>query len=108
MYNCFLGYVIMLGNVSLKDGFLDKEKKQGIVSQFRIHENDTGSTRVQVAVLSEGINQMSEHLKINSHDYHSQRALLKLIGRRKRLLAYLNRTEPQEYYSLIAKLGLRK
>ena len=98
----------MLGNVSLKDGFLDKEKKQGIVSQFRIHENDTGSTRVQVAVLSEGINQISEHLKINSHDYHSQRALLKLIGRRKRLLAYLNRTEPQEYYSLIAKLGLRK
>lgn len=98
----------MLGNVSLKDGFLDKEKKQGIISQFRIHENDTGSTRVQVAVLSEGINQMSEHLKINSHDYHSQRALLKLIGRRKRLLAYLNRTEPQEYYSLIAKLGLRK
>lgn len=98
----------MLGNVSLKDGFLDKEKKQGIVSQFRLHENDTGSTRVQVAVLSEGINQMSEHLKINSHDYHSQRALLKLIGRRKRLLAYLNRTEPQEYYSLIAKLGLRK
>ncbi|MBE9470135.1 MAG: 30S ribosomal protein S15 [Chloroflexi bacterium] len=98
----------MLGNVSLKDGFLDKEKKQGIVSQFRLHENDTGSTRVQVAVLSEGINQISEHLKINSHDYHSQRALLKLIGRRKRLLAYLNRTEPQEYYSLIAKLGLRK
>lgn len=98
----------MLGNVSLKDGFLDKEKKQGIISQFRIHENDTGSTRVQVAVLSEGINQISEHLKINSHDYHSQRALLKLIGRRKRLLAYLNRTEPQEYYSLIAKLGLRK
>lgn len=108
MYNCFLGYVIMLGNVLLKDGFLDKEKKQGIVSQFRIHENDTGSTRVQVAVLSEGINQMSEHLKINSHDYHSQRALLKRIGRRKRLLAYLNRTEPQEYYSLIARLGLRK
>lgn len=98
----------MLGNVLLKDGFLDKEKKQGIVSQFRIHENDTGSTRVQVAVLSEGINQMSEHLKINSHDYHSQRALLKRIGRRKRLLAYLNRTEPQEYYSLIARLGLRK
>ena len=98
----------MLGNVSLKDGFLDKEKKQGIISQFRVHENDNGSTRVQVAVLSEGINQISEHLKINSHDYHSQRALLKLIGRRKRLLAYLNRTEPQEYYSLIAKLGLRK
>jgi len=98
----------MLGNVSLKDGFLDKEKKQGIVAEFRIHENDTGSTRVQVAVLSEGINQMSEHLKINSHDYHSQRALLKRIGRRKRLLAYLNRTEPQEYYSLIARLGLRK
>jgi len=98
----------MLGNVSLKDGFLDKEKKQGIISQFRLHENDTGSTRVQVAVLSEAINQISEHLKINSHDYHSQRALLKLIGRRKRLLAYLNRTEPQEHYSLIAKLGLRK
>jgi small subunit ribosomal protein S15 len=87
---------------------LDKEKKGALVSEFRLHEKDTGSTQVQVALLSEGINQISEHLKANSHDYHSQRALLKLIGRRKRLLAYLSRTEPEEYRSLIAKLGLRK
>ncbi len=87
---------------------MDKEKKEGIISQFRLHVNDTGSTRVQVALLSEGIDQISDHLKANSHDYHSQRALLKLIGRRKRLLAYLNRTEPEEYHSLITKLGLRK
>jgi small subunit ribosomal protein S15 len=87
---------------------LDKEKKGALVSEFRLHEKDTGSTQVQVALLSEGIDQISEHLKANSHDYHSQRALLKLIGRRKRLLAYLSRTEPEEYRSLIAKLGLRK
>jgi len=87
---------------------LDKEKKGALISEFRLHEKDAGSTQVQVALLSEGINQISEHLKANSHDYHSQRALLKLIGRRKRLLAYLSRTEPDEYRSLIAKLGLRK
>jgi small subunit ribosomal protein S15 len=87
---------------------LDKEKKGALISEFRLHEKDTGSTQVQVALLSDGINRISEHLKANSHDYHSQRALLKLIGRRKRLLAYLSRTEPEEYQSLIAKLGLRK
>jgi small subunit ribosomal protein S15 len=87
---------------------LDKEKKGALISEFRLHEKDTGSTQVQVAMLSDGINRISEHLKANSHDYHSQRALLKLIGRRKRLLAYLSRTEPEEYQSLIAKLGLRK
>ncbi len=87
---------------------MDKEKKGALISEFRLHEKDAGSTQVQVALLSEGINQISEHLKANSHDYHSQRALLKLIGRRKRLLAYLSRTEPDEYRSLIAKLGLRK
>lgn len=87
---------------------MDKEKKGALISEFRVHEKDTGSTQVQVALLSEGINQISEHLKANSHDYHSQRALLKLIGRRKRLLAYLSRTEPEEYHSLITKLGLRK
>ena len=87
---------------------MDKEKKGALISEFRLHEKDTGSTQVQVAMLSDGINRISEHLKANSHDYHSQRALLKLIGRRKRLLAYLSRTEPEEYQSLIAKLGLRK
>jgi len=97
-----------MGNFRLEDGFLDKEKKGATISQFRLHEKDTGSTQVQVALLSEGISQLSEHLKANSHDYHSQRALFKLIGRRKRLLAYLNRTEPEVYHSLIARLGLRK
>jgi small subunit ribosomal protein S15 len=87
---------------------LQKEKKEDIISQFRLKEEDTGSTEVQVALLSERINQLTEHLKAHRHDHHSSRALLKLIGQRRRLLAYLNKTDPERYHSLIARLGLRK
>ncbi|UCG10892.1 MAG: 30S ribosomal protein S15 [Dehalococcoidia bacterium] len=87
---------------------MDKEKKTGIVSQFRHSEKDTGSTEVQIALLTERINQLTEHMAANRHDYHTQRGLLKLVGKRRRLLDYLNREDVERYRSLIAKLGLRK
>ena len=87
---------------------LEKEKKEDIISRFKLKEDDTGSSEVQIALLTERINQLTEHLKLHPHDYHSQRALLQLIGKRKRLLTYLGRTKPKRYYSLIARLGLRK
>lgn len=87
---------------------LEKEKKKGIITEFGLKEGDTGSTEVQLALLTERINQLTEHLKVNSHDYHSRRALLKLTGQRRRFLSYLNRTSSSRYSSLIAKLGLRR
>jgi small subunit ribosomal protein S15 len=87
---------------------LDKEKKQEIMTSYAINEKDTGSSDVQVAVLTERINQLSGHLKSHSHDQHTRRSLLKLIGRRRRLLAYLSREDVNRYRTLIARLGLRK
>jgi small subunit ribosomal protein S15 len=87
---------------------LDKEKKQAIMKSYAINEKDTGSSDVQVAVLTERINQLSGHLKEHSHDQHTRRSLLKLIGRRRRLLAYLSREDVNRYRTLIGKLGLRK
>ena len=87
---------------------MDKEKKTDITSKFQQRVGDTGSTEVQVALLTERINQLTEHMRANRHDYHSQRGLLKLVGRRRRLLTYLSREDVGRYRSLIAKLGLRK
>jgi small subunit ribosomal protein S15 len=87
---------------------LDKEKTTDIISNFERHKEDTGSTEVQVALLTERINQLTRHMVDNRHDYHSQRSLLKLVGQRRRLLAYLSREDVSRYHSLIAKLGLRK
>ena len=87
---------------------LQKEGQSNIITQFRLKEGDTGSTEVQVALLTERISQVTEHLKTHPHDYHSRRALLKMIGQRRRLLAYLNKKDFNRYYSLIARLGLRK
>ena len=87
---------------------MDKEKKQAIMTSYAINEKDTGSSDVQVAVLTERINQLSGHLKEHSHDQHTRRSLLKLIGRRRRLLAYLSREDINRYRTLIGKLGLRK
>ena len=87
---------------------MDKEKKQEIMKSYAINEKDTGSSDVQVAVLTERINQLSGHLKSHSHDQHTRRSLLKLIGRRRRLLAYLSREDVNRYRALIGKLGLRK
>lgn len=87
---------------------MDKGKKAEIINQFRFQEGDTGSTEVQVALLTERINQLTGHMANNRHDYHSQRGLLKLVGRRRRLLAYLSRQDTERYHKLISRLGLRK
>jgi small subunit ribosomal protein S15 len=87
---------------------LDKDKKSELINKFRLSKTDTGSTEVQVAVLTERINQLTEHMMANRHDYHTQRGLVKLVGQRRRLLSYLNREDTKRYRSLINKLGLRK
>ena len=87
---------------------MEKEKKLALMKSYALHEKDTGSSDVQIAVLTERINQLSEHLKAHSHDQHTRRSLLKLIGRRRRLLAYLSSTDVNRYRNLIGKLGLRK
>ena len=85
-----------------------KETKEKIITQFKRKEDDTGSAEVQVALLTERIKELTEHLQVHINDQHSRRALLKLIGQRKRLLTYLSKTNPERYHSLIAELGLRK
>ena len=87
---------------------MDKEKKTEIISNHQSREGDTGSTEVQVALLTERINQLTKHMIDNRHDYHTQRGLLKLVGHRRRLLAYLNNEDVSRYKNLIKKLGLRK
>jgi len=87
---------------------LDKEKKGAVISDYRTHDGDTGSADLQVALLTARISQLAEHLKGHPHDQHSRRGLLKLIGRRRRLLAYISRGDVQRYRSLIGRLGLRK
>ncbi len=87
---------------------LDKEAKQEVIQQFKLHEQDTGSSEVQVAILTKRINELTGHLKKHSHDFHSRRGLLKLVGQRRRLLAYLNKRDVARYRSVLARLELRK
>ncbi len=86
---------------------LTLEEKTEIIVDSRMHETDTGSPEVQVSILTRRINQMTEHLKIHKHDLHSRRGLLMMVGRRRRLLAYISKKSPDRYRALIAKLGLR-
>jgi small subunit ribosomal protein S15 len=85
-----------------------KEQKDDIITQFRVHEADTGSPEVQIALLTERINGLTDHLREHKHDHHSRRGLLKLVGRRRRLLAYLSEKDVERYRATIARLGLRK
>ncbi len=87
---------------------METEKKSAIIEQFRSGEKDTGSTEVQVAILTERINRLTEHMKLHKHDFHSQRGLMMLVGQRRRLLAHLRRRKVARYQALIAKLGLRR
>ena len=87
---------------------MDKGEKTDIIKEFELHEGDSGSTEVQVALLTERINQLTGHMAANRHDYSSQRGLLKLVGQRRRLLTYLSKQDVGRYHSLITKLGLRK
>lgn len=87
---------------------LVKEQKDVIISDFRTHESDTGSSEVQIALLSSRISYLTEHFKTHKKDHHSRRGLLKLVGRRRRLLDYLRRQDYAQYQRIIARLGIRR
>ena len=87
---------------------LTKEEKSKIVKEYARNEKDTGSTEVQIAILTKEINDLTEHLKVHIHDYHSRRGLLRKVGKRKNLLQYLAKKDIQSYREIIRKLGLRK
>ncbi len=86
----------------------DVREKSQVIEQFRRHEADTGSTEVQIALLTERIKQLNEHLKVHKKDYHSRRGLLLMVGKRRKLLNYLKKTDYAAYLDLIGKLGLRR
>jgi small subunit ribosomal protein S15 len=85
-----------------------QEQKQGVIEQFRLHQTDTGSPEVQVALLSQRIDHLTEHFKTHVKDHHSRRGLLKLVGQRRRLLDYLKDSDFERYQGLIQRLGIRK
>jgi len=87
---------------------LTKEIKESIIKEYRRDEKDTGSCEVQIAILTKEINDLTEHLKVHTHDYHSRRGLLKKIGQRRSMLQYLAKNDINRYHELIKKLGLRK
>ncbi|MBR3325348.1 MAG: 30S ribosomal protein S15 [Clostridia bacterium] len=87
---------------------MTKERKAEIIEQYRLDEKDTGSPEVQIALLTERINELTEHLKVHKKDNHSRRGLLKMVGQRRNLLNYLVKKDVQRYRDIIAKLGLRK
>jgi small subunit ribosomal protein S15 len=87
---------------------LAQAERAATIARHRLHEGDTGSADVQIALLTRRINALAEHLRANQHDNHSRRGLLKMVGRRRRLLNYLSRTEHDRYLQLIADLGLRR
>ena len=87
---------------------LTVERKTEIISTHKTHEGDTGSPEVQVALLTERINHLTQHLRTHRQDHHSRRGLLKMVGQRRRQLAYLNKADVERYRAIVAKLGLRK
>ncbi len=87
---------------------LSQERKQEIIKSFQVHESDTGSPEVQIAILTERINYLNEHLKANKKDHHSRRGLLKMVGQRRSLLEYLKNNDFDRYRNIVNKLGLRR
>ncbi len=87
---------------------LSKEAKQQIIREYGRSPQDTGSPEVQIAILTHRINQLTEHLKAHKHDEHSRRGLLRMVGKRRRHLTYLSRTDPERYKEVVRRLGLRK
>lgn len=86
---------------------LAKDEKASIIKQFKLHDSDTGSPEVQIAILTKRIQDLTEHLKEHKKDFHSRRGLLKMVGQRRRLLNYLKEEEVERYRSIVEKLGLR-
>lgn len=87
---------------------ITKEEKSAIIAEYATHEGDTGSPEVQIAILTHRINTLTEHMKANHKDYHSNRGLLKMVGKRRNLLAYLQKNDIERYRSIVSRLGLRK
>lgn len=87
---------------------ISQEQKNEIINQYKIHETDTGSPEVQIAVLTADINKLNEHLRMHKKDHHSRRGLMKMVGRRRNLLTYLRNNDVQRYRELINSLGLRR
>ena len=87
---------------------IESERKKTVMDTYRRHQTDTGSPEVQVALLTERINELSDHFKVHLKDHHSRRGLLKIVSQRRQLLDYLRRTEPARYQELIQRLGLRR
>ena len=87
---------------------ISSEKKSEMIEDYRLHEKDTGSPEVQIAILSERISNLTEHFKVHKKDHHSRRGLLKLVGKRRRLLNYLKENEVERYRDVVSRLGLRK
>ena len=87
---------------------MTKERKQELINLYKREENDTGSSEVQIALLTERISELTEHLKVHKKDNHSRRGLLKMVGKRRNLLNYLAKTDVERYRSIVEKLGLRK
>ncbi len=87
---------------------ISKETKQAIINEYAIHEGDTGSPEVQIAILTNRINSLTQHLKANPHDHHSRRGLQQMVGKRKKFLNYLIKNDISRYRSIIERLGLRK
>ncbi|WP_121609218.1 30S ribosomal protein S15 [Mesobacillus foraminis] len=87
---------------------ITKERKNELIAEFKTHESDTGSPEVQIAVLTEEINSLNEHLRVHKKDHHSRRGLLKMVGKRRNLLTYLRNKDVSRYRDLINKLGLRR
>ncbi len=87
---------------------MTNETKQAVIAAHALHEGDTGSPEVQIAILTTRINELTEHLKVHKKDHHSRRGLLKMVGHRRNLLAYLQKKDIERYRAIIAKLGIRK
>ncbi len=87
---------------------ITKEQKQSIIEEYKVHEGDTGSPEVQIAILTFRINALTEHLKTNKKDHHSRRGLNKMVGHRRNLLGYLQKNDIERYRAIVAKLGLRR
>ena len=87
---------------------MEKERKAEVINEYKRHDDDTGSAEVQIALLTERINHLNEHLKVNKNDKHSRRGLLKMVGRRKGMLDYLKSIDIEKYREIVARLGLRK
>lgn len=87
---------------------ISQERKQELINEFKVHEHDTGSSEVQIAILTEDINSLNEHLRTHKKDHHSRRGLLKMVGKRRNLLSYLRKKDVASYRQMLEKLGLRR